>query len=177
MFAVEEVNFPTRRFFPQFVLRSLEFDKEYLDRVIPAAQRAIEQREDMGVKLLNSVEMTKVPIPLSDERADRSVWGVVTWEDVDPRTDFFSIFVGGLTNAFQFEDPPGAYKAGDPPGTGRIYRKKTLQLNFWRPGDAVLEHEREFRFGVPVDPDPTLQDAVNSQYGLKQRLDHLWVYR
>ena len=91
--------------------------------------------------------------------------------------DFFSVFVGGLTNAFQFEDPPGGYKAGDPPGTGRIYRKKVLQLNFWRPGDAVFEHEREFRYGVPVDPDPTLQDEVNNRYGLKQRLDHRWVYR
>ena len=35
--------------------------------MIPAAQRAIEQREDMGVKLLNSVEITKEPIPLSDD--------------------------------------------------------------------------------------------------------------
>ena len=39
-----------------------------------------------------------------------------TW--IDPRIDFFSVFVGGLTNAFQFEDVPGGFKPGDPPGTG-----------------------------------------------------------
>ena len=35
------------------------------------------------------------PIPLSTELVDRSVWGVATWEDVDPRVDFFSVFVQG----------------------------------------------------------------------------------
>ena len=26
-----------------------------------------------------------------------------------------------------------------------------LQLNFWRPGDAIDPNEREFRYGVPLD--------------------------
>lgn len=177
LFTFEEVNFRTRRFFPRFVLRSLEYDKEYLDRIIPAAQRAIQKRENPGAKLHNSVEITQVEIPLSDERADRSVWGVATWQDIDPRIDFFVVFVGGLTNAFQTEDPPGAYKAGDPPGTGRVYRHKTLQLNFWRPGDPVLEHEREIRYGMPADPDPAAQQQIIERYGLKARLDYAWVYR
>ena len=42
------------------------------------------------------------------------MWGVATWEYVDPRMDFFSIYVKGLTNAYRFADPPGAYKAGEP---------------------------------------------------------------
>jgi len=121
--------------------------------------------------------MTQVEIPLSDERLDRSVWGVATWEDIDPRMDFLAVFVGGLTNAFQTEDPPGAYKAGDPPGTGRIYRYKNLQLNFWRPSDPVLEHEEEIRFGVPADPDPAMQQQIFDRYGVKARLDYVWVYR
>ena len=171
------VNFPSRRFFPHFVLRSQDFDKEYLDQVNPAAQAAIQKREKPGVRLLNSVEMTKAPIPLSDERIDRSVWGVVTWEDVDPRIDYFSVYIRGLTNAFIFADTPGAFKPGDPPGKGRVFRFKTLQLNFWRPGDTVDEHEREVRFGVPIDSDPDVQQQMLSRFGLEQRLDHRWLYR
>jgi len=171
------VNFPTRRFFPHFVLRSQEFDKEYLDQVIPAAQIAIQKREKPGVRILNSVEMTRVKIPLSDDRVDRSVWGVVTWEDVDPRIDYFSVYVRGLSNAFIFADTPGAYQPGDEPGKGRVFRFKTLQLNFWRPGDTTFEHEDEVRFGVPIDSDPDVQQQMLDRFGLEQRLDHRWIYR
>jgi len=180
VFKVEDdVTIEPLRFFPHFVLRSVEFEKEYLDCIIPPAQRAIQQREKpgSGIRLLNSVEMSTVRIPLSDGRVDRSVWGVATWADVDPRIDFFSVFVRGLTNAFRFEDPPGAYQVGSPPGTGRVFTFKTLQLNFWRPGDALLEHEREIRFGVPIDPSPEIQKQILDRYGLEGRLDYLWVYR
>ncbi len=171
------VNFATRRFFPHFVLRSQDFDKEYLDQVIPAAQIAIQKREKPGVRLHNSVEMTKIKIPLSDDRIDRSVWGVVTWEDVDPRIDYFSVYVRGLSSAFIFADTPGAYAAGDTPGKGRVFRFKTLQLNFWRPGDTEFEHEGEVRFGVPIDSDPAIQQQMLDRFGLLQRLDHRWIYR
>jgi len=178
-FEIERVNYQTRRFFPHFVLESLEYDKAYMDRIIPSAQKLIQERENPGanIKLLNSIEMSQVRIPLSDERIERGVWGLVTWEDVDPRIDFFSIYVRGLTNAFKFVDPPGAYKAGQPPGSGRVFSHKTLQMNFWRPGDSVLEHEGEIRFGVPVDPDPVLQNHVLTMFGLPERLDHRWIYR
>jgi hypothetical protein len=82
-----------------------------------------------------------------------------------------------LTNAFKFVDPPGAYRVGQPPGSGRQFTYKTLQLNFWRPGDSVLEHEREVRYGVPVDTDPNAQAHVLEAFGLTERLDHLWIYR
>ncbi len=171
------VNFATRRFFPHFVLRSQDFDKEYLDQIIPAAQAAIQKREKPGVRIQNSVEMTKIKIPLSDDRVDRSVWGVVTWEDVDPRIDYFSIYIRGLTNAFIFADTPGAYQPGDAPGKGRVFRFKTLQLNFWRPGDTSFEHEGEIRFGVPIDSDPIVQQEMLDRFGLEQRLDYRWIYR
>ena len=174
---IELVNFPTRRFMPHFVLESLEFKKRYLDRPIPAAKGPIQRRETPGVEIYDSVEITQIPIPLSDERTDNSVWGYVTWEDVDPRIDFFSIYVRGLTNAFTFGDPPGAYKLGDPPGTGRVFAYKTLQLNFWRPGDTLFQHEDEFRFGVPIESDTEKQQVILERYGLEQRLDYQWVYR
>ena len=113
------------RFIPSFVLQSQDrqangehIDKEYLDRLIPSAYDAIRARESHDHPLLNSAQMATQLIPVSDERADRSVWGYVTWVDIDPRIDFFSIFVGGLTNAYQWTDPAGAYKTGDEPATG-----------------------------------------------------------
>lgn len=174
---VERVNFAYRTFIPHFVLESHEFKKQYLDRIIPAAKKPIQDRERPGVELYNSVEITNVRIPLSDDRNDRSVWGFVTWEDLDPRIDFFSIYVRGLTNAMTVANNPAAFKAGSPPGTGREFTYKTLQLNFWRPGDTQYAHERELHYGVPIESDPAEQQGVLDKYGLKRRLDYQWVYR
>jgi len=167
------------RFFPHFVLASSEYKKEYLDRVIPAALAPIRDREFPGreVDLKNSLTISGVPLPVSDpaSNVDHSVWGVVTWVDVDPRIDYYKVFVQGLTNAYQFED--GEYKKGEAPGTGRKFTKKTLQLNFWRPGDTVDPHEEEIRYGCRIDADPTEQQAIFAEYGVDKPLDHIWVYR
>ena len=87
------------------------------------------------------------------------MWGVATWEFVDPRMDFFSIYVKGLTNAYRFADQPGAYKVGDAPATGRRFAQKTLKLNFWRPGDEIDPREDEIFYGIPG------------------QVDHQWVFR
>jgi hypothetical protein len=163
-------------FVPQFVLESHDrmpsgerISKAYLDRIIPAAVAAISQRETPGRMLLNSVEMAEQPIPVSTDRIDNSVWGVATWTDIDPRIDFMSVYVGGLTNAYQWQDTPNAYKPGDQPGKGRRFTTKTLQLNFWRPGDDISPDEREFRYGVP----PTNA----ALYGVPAGVAYQWVYR
>lgn len=170
-----------RRFFPHIVLESHEYKKSYLSRVIPAAQEAIQRREmPQGGRLLNLVEMGSQPIPLSDERTDRGVWGVAMWEDVDPRIDFFSLYIRGLTNAFTLQvDLANDANPAAGPGVAaqRSFQYKTLQLNFWRPGDSLLQHESEFRYGVPIDSDPGVQQHILSQYGLQQRVDHRWIYR
>jgi hypothetical protein len=168
------------RFFPHFVLRSTEYKKEYLDRPIPAALGPIMRREFPGRPdqvLHNSLSISEVPIAISDDNKDNSVWGVVTWTDVDPRIDYFMVYVQGLTNAYQFEDPAGAYKAGDEPGTGRKITRKTLQLNFWRPGDTVDPNEEEIRYGCRLDPDPAEQEKILKEYGVQKPVDHVWVYR
>jgi len=168
------------RFFPHFVLHSIEYKKEYLDRVIPAALGPIKAREFPGRPeqvLHNSLTISEVAIPKSDENTDNSVWGVVTWTGIDPRIDYFTVFVQGLTNAYQFEDPAGAYKTGDSPGTGRKLLRKTLQLNFWRPGDTIDPHEEEIHFGCRLDPDPADQQKILAQYGIEKPVDHVWVYR
>jgi hypothetical protein len=164
------------RFLPQFILESNDLSsagkrvsKAYLDRVLPSAVAAISQRETPGRKLLNSIEISEQPIPVSDSRIDRSVWGVATWTDVDPRIDFFSVYVGGLTNAYRWEDVAGGYRPGDFPGKGREFTRKMLQLNFWRPGDELLQSEQELRYGVPL--------GKAGLYGVPDGVAHRWVYR
>jgi hypothetical protein len=164
------------QFFPQFVLESHDragngdrAAKAYLDRVLPAAVAAISQRETRGGKLLNSIEMAEQLIPMSGDRAGRDVWGVATWTDVDPRIDFFSVYVGGLTNAYRWEDVEGGYQPGGPPGQGRQFARKMLQLNFWRPGDELYQDEHEFRYGVPL--------GKADLYDVREGVAYNWVYR
>lgn len=176
-YEISEVSRENRYFFPQFILESHEFDKSYQDRIIPAAQKPIEERELKGQELLNTVEISQKPIPLSTPEDPQEVWGLVTWEDVDPRIDFFSVYVRGLTNAYKPVDLPGEFEPGDAPGTGRDFLTKTLRLNFWRPGDPVRELEDRIYVGVPYSPDSDRQAEILSAFGLRERLDYLWVYR
>jgi hypothetical protein len=164
------------RFVPSFVLQSHDLtadgqpiEKAYLDRILPAAMAEIRARETRGQSLLNSAEMAQQELPPGDGRTDNRVWGVATWTDVDPRIDFFSVYVGGLSNAYEWQDPAGAYKPGDQPGTGREFTRKTLQLNFWRPGDEHLQDEREVRFGVAR--------GKGGLYNVSEGVAYRWVYR
>lgn len=179
------------RFIPRFLLESWDTKKTYPSRVIPVATPAIQNREDAGlrlsniddlipespVRLLDTVQIMG-EIPPSPAGQDNSVWGVATWEDIDPATDHFSVYVQGLSNAYRWTDaqdgdPPSyVYKAGDPLGTGRTIVQKTLRLNFWRPGDVFYEHEKEIRFGYHNHPGV-------ERFGLTEaeKVDHLWTYR
>ncbi len=150
---VEKVARPLR-FLPQFLLEVPRFEKVYPARLIPVAMGPIRMREDPNRRFLNTVEMAERTI-----QPGETVWGVATWVDIDSRTDYFSIYVRGLTNAYRWRDEPGAFQKGDPLGRGRRLSRKTLKLNFWRPGDEFFEHEGEIRFGAPG------------------ALDHEWVWR
>ncbi|QDU58312.1 hypothetical protein [Aeoliella mucimassa] len=164
------------RFLPHFVLEGQDRDtngqkiyKAYLDRIIPGVVETIRQREVPGRELLNNAEMAATPIEVSTEAEDHTVWGVAIWEQVDPEMDFLSIYVSGLTNAYVWADPEGEYQAGDPAGKGRRIAAKTLQLNFWRPGDEFLENEKEIRFGVP--------DGKADLYGVDEGVAYQWTFR
>jgi hypothetical protein len=165
VYQVKEENKPIR-FIPEFFLEGRDslqnnvgFVKVYPDRVIPLAVGAIQMREDPKRRLLTTVEMSQTAEKGREIAPGQTLWGVATWEDVDPRIDRFSVYVMGLTNAYRWIDPPGEYKAGDPPGKGRILLRKTLKLNFWRPSDEYFEHEEEIHYGIPGG------------------VDYQWVYR
>ena len=138
---------------PGFLLHSVSSNKWYPERDIPAALAAIRTREDPNRAFCN---MAQIP---RDLKVGETVWGIATWEDIDPRTERFSIYVSGLTNAYRWSDDAGKFKTGARLGTGRHLVQKTLKLNFWRPGDEYNPTEREIRFGVPGE------------------LDYEWVYR
>ncbi len=157
-YEVQKADYPVR-FIPQFVLESPDYKKAYLDRLIPVAVPVIEDKEDPNRRLLNSVEISAKPILVSTDRVDNSVWGVATWESIDPRVDYFSISIQGLTNAYKWTDQPAEFNVGDPPGKGRVLTLKTLVLNFWRPGDEFVEDQRVIRYGIPG------------------QVDYSWVYR
>lgn len=146
--SVEEPVF----FTPSFLLDSVNTGKRYPDRVIPVAVAAIRLREDPNRQFYNSVEIVR------ELKRGETVWGIATWEDVEPRTDRFSVYVQGLTNAYTWTDPQGAYKPGDPPGNGRQLWRRTLKLSFWRPGNARDVEEAQIRFGAPGEP------------------QHVWIY-
>jgi hypothetical protein len=140
------------RFLPHFVLESLEplSDDEgmssfrgYLDRVVPSAMEEIRRREDAGQRFLDSAEMVATEIAPGEER-----WGVAVWEDIDPRIDFFSIYVRGLTNAIRWRKKPGVRLGpADLPGRGLEETLESLRLDFWRPGDDRGGGERQMSIG------------------------------
>lgn len=143
-YRVEAVDIPVR-FSPIFYLDAQTRTglKRYPDRVIPLAKPLIQRREDPNINFFDSAEAAR------ELAVGQSLWGVAMWEDVDPTIGKFSIVVVGLTNAYRWEDPAGAYKPGDPIGQGRRFERKMLQLNFWRPGDEFVIREDQVRFGQP----------------------------
>jgi hypothetical protein len=163
------------RFMPIFALRAHEYDKEYADHVLPEVLAKIHRIEirDPRVKLYDSISITQVPITTTGESIGREYWGVATWDNIERRTDFFSVYVQGLTNAYRFEDTASEETTF---GAGRKYAFRTLKLNFYRPGDAVGENGDEFRYGLPLHngtPDP----KILQMYDVESDVDHAWVYR
>ena len=164
---IESVNYKSRRFFPMLKLVNHATGVEYKDRPLPSAKEKIKVREQITAPLYNTVDISRTLVPYSADSAGEGVWGFATWVDVDPNLDFVSVNVFGLTNAFEQEglEP-------DAP-----YRRKALQLNFFRPGDAMRQTEDHIRFGVPAYKNAEEQSYVLKQYGLDERLDYRWIFR
>ena len=66
--------------------------------------------ERVGKPIFDSVTISRQKIEVTTADKDNSVWGVAMWEDVDPELDFFSVYVGGMTNAYKWTAPAGASK-------------------------------------------------------------------
>jgi len=106
----------------------------YADQVVPGAAEVIRRREGAGPTLYDSASIAAKPLAVGEER-----WGVATWEGIDPRIDFFSILVRGLTNRLAYR--PGL--AADLPQTAL----ECLELDFRRRGDAEDLDDQEVMVG------------------------------
>lgn len=164
---IEKINYQSRRAMLSLVLADKISGKEYLDRLLPSVTQQIQRREQITVPLYDTMQLSQVAIPRSSDADAAGVWGVATWEDVDPSIDFLSIYIEGLTNAFQ---PDGE-------GEGAKRLRKQLQLNWHRPGDTANLTADKVRFGIPAFRDADQQQYVLKQYGMEERLDYRWTFR
>lgn len=79
------------------------------DSIIPEAQAAIQARE--RIKLVNSVQVVQripqaVPVDATDPPA---IYGVAMFRNVNPKTDFFTLFLSGFSNGYKLVKGPVAY--------------------------------------------------------------------
>lgn len=152
------------KFVPRFTLRGwAQTDKDkyeevsYRDKISPRVLRKIQAVEDPNQRLLDTVEMMRTQLPVTKSANGAGAWGVAIWENVNPTIDYVSIDVHGITNAFRIA------KEAD----GNIgFRRKTLQLNFWRPGDTRMEHNDRVRYGIPLVDDVPRQIRICQRYHL-----------
>lgn len=132
---------------PDFELVTLDRGTVHHDQILPAVQDAISQVEDPTgyYQIKNSVTIANDPIPITrPDTVPKAVTGVAIWDDVDPDSNRFSIFVAGLSNGWSVTDPVA-------PDTKPVVRRKTLQLNFKRLGDRFQMKSEEIRWVPPAE--------------------------
>ena len=142
----------TQIFVPEFqlVARDNQQQKRYFDRVMPVAQQAINRREK--VKYLNSVEIVgPVPTPVPEGQSGKELLGVATWRGIDPTIDRFRLFMTGFSNGYEV----GQVDAGQT--KKEVVLRKTLQIDYWRPGDEFELMEREIRM---IESDASMDDEA-----------------
>ena len=157
-----------KKFVPSFTLEGYvkpDFNSQYTAvryRDINSASLAkfIQSIEDPHQKLLTKYEMSEAEIPLAQSENDEGVWGVAIWEDVDPRIDYVSVYVNGMTNAYRIVNDNGNIS----------FKYKTLQLNFWRAGDDVGQDRDDVDYGIPLVDRPEEQVEICRFYELPNPL-------
>ena len=151
------------KFIPHFYLNgwiktSGEYQRvSYLDQIDQDATAQIRAAEDRNRVLFDKVAMMNAKFPVVKSSADDGIWGVAVWRNVDPRIDYVSVQVRGLTNAYRIHTTADGE---------RKFKYRNLQLNFWRPGDTVRQDEDEITFGIPLVDDPIRQIEICEKYEL-----------
>ncbi len=117
------------------------------DQILPKVQEEVRKLLDPSdfLKMKNSVSIGADPIPPTRPNAvPKPVTGVAIWDDVDPDSNRFDIYVGGLSNGYNISYPIG--KENDP-----VVLRKTLRLRFRRVGDKFLPKSEDIRFMEPAE--------------------------
>jgi len=149
-------------FVPNFELVTHDTRMVYRDEILPTVLDAIADLEDPSgvLKIKSSNSITRDPIPASRPNAvPRAITGVAIFTDPNeplPRdsaavkerkakmpklsdSNFFSIFIGGLSNGWAETEA-----VGDSSKT--VVRRKTLQLKFRRFGEGALRRDEDIRY-------------------------------
>lgn len=109
--------------------------KMYPDKSLPEVQKQLSVRE--GLTLRNSIEMSGSPPKLTpkDGGTENAAYGVAIWRGIDPRTDYFSIYMNGFSNSYKYVRGPVSWdqlqqlaQSGDLETTDTVW-------------DSHLEHE------------------------------------
>ena len=130
----------------------------YTDRFLPLALVKIKERERMNLE-------TTVSIADKELAPGDDVWGVAMWTDIDPRINEFSIFISGLTNAYQWSNAraeDGTYVNTGKVGEGRMIKRRVLKIDWWRLGDPHTLNESQIRFGPR---DTAMPESIFDQTG------------
>jgi hypothetical protein len=115
-----------RRFAPRFTLVT-DTGKHYEEIAdLPQAVTKIQKREDPDVAVYSTADINGILRLSTREDVDETVTGVAIWENVDPHTDTFNIYVRGLSDGSQLLPAPGGDKHK------QIIHSKTLRIDFIR---------------------------------------------
>lgn len=142
---------PTQVFSPEATLVAVDNSgmKIYADSIVPEALAVIVKRERAALK--SSVDVVG-PIPAetpADAKTENAVYGVFMFRGVDPRADAYTLFLSGFSSAYQ----RGKDADGKP-----ITLRRTIAIEYERPGDEINSMETEVRMkGDPqwiYRPDP-----------------------
>jgi hypothetical protein len=163
------------RITPQFSLEGWVLKGEdqyervaYADQYLPLVAREIQKLEDPNQRLYNKFEIRDIDIPRATADSADGVWGVAVWEDVNPDLDFVSVYARGLTNAYQIHQAAN----GD-----LSLKSKTLQINFWRPGDRTRQILDKVRYGIPLVDNPVEQTQICRHYQLPGPQVRAYLYQ
>ncbi len=155
-----------RRFFGNFVLTGWVQDPQtgmyslvdYHDRILPGVFEQIAREEDPDQEYLDTVQMAEQILASYPADSDQGgKWGIAIWYNVDPRIDFVSVRIRGLSNAYRLERNPD---------NSLTVLQKTLQLNFWRPGDGIEQDQDKVVYGIPLLDNPLEQSEIALRYRL-----------
>ena len=114
-----------QRFYPKFTLMT-DTQQSYDDTVLPSARDAIAEHCGSDRFLLDSVKMSRNPIPPSGEAdSPKALHGFACWVGVDPKAEQYTLLVSGLTNAY--------VRVADPRTKKESVRRKMLQAVFVTP--------------------------------------------
>ncbi len=150
--ALDPLPGPTQ-FIPEFILTTYDQPdsevpvQQYLDEVLPEAMaviNSVERRRASDPEYLDSVNIVQPlpdPVP-ADEKDVNWIYGVATWRNVDPETDYFTISMHGFSNGYELR--PG------PDGESITWRKRLVQA-VTRRGDRVDPEQVEFEYTTPPE--------------------------